>query len=176
MVEYVKEAELRIMNLFWKYKECTRNEIAEHCAKLKYPYTDTYIFNVVRQLEKRNFIKSCSLRAGVTRCSIVYKPTFTKAEFCFYLLNPNEQDAKELVSLCNDLLTNRTWWFNPILLFNKWQKHNSLCGAVVPLHYALISEVIYEYNLSYYDNCFTDFYNNFTLQHHWNIQKNKICR
>ena len=95
MVEYVKEAELRIMNLFWKYKECTRNEIAEHCAKLKYPYTDTYIFNVVRQLEKRNFIKSCGLRAGVTRCSIVYKPTFTKAEFCFYLLNPNEQDAKD---------------------------------------------------------------------------------
>lgn len=108
MVEYVKEAELRIMNLFWKYKECTRNEIAEHCAKLKYPYTDTYIFNVVRQLEKRNFIKSCGFRAGVTRCSIVYKPTFTKAEFCFYLLNPNEQDAKELISLCNDLLTNRT--------------------------------------------------------------------
>ena len=99
MVEYVKEAELRIMNLFWKYKECTRNEIAEHCAKLKYPYTDTYIFNVVRQLEKRNFIKSCGLRAGVTRCSIVYKPTFTKAEFCFYLLNPNEQDHYAMIYL-----------------------------------------------------------------------------
>lgn len=96
MVEYVKEAELRVMNLFWKYKECTRNEIAEHCAKLKYPYTDTYIFNVVRQLEKHNFIKSCGLRAGVTRCSIVYKPTFTKAEFCFTCSIPMSKMLKNL--------------------------------------------------------------------------------
>lgn len=109
MIEYVKEVELRIMNIFWKFPNgCTRNEIAEHCAELKYPYTNAYIFNTVRRLEKRNFVKSCGLRAGTTRCSVIYEPTLTKAEFCFYLLSPNEQDAKELVSLCNDLLTNRT--------------------------------------------------------------------
>lgn len=105
MLEYVKEAELRVMNIFWQHSEgLTKNEIVKHCEKLQYSYKEAYVRNVVKRLEIRGFLKVSGLRKSYTRNALVYKPMVSKAEFCFYLLNPSENEAKELISLCNDLL------------------------------------------------------------------------
>jgi|GEM_PF-776058 predicted transcriptional regulator len=110
MIEYIKEAELRVMNIFWQNNDdgLTKGDVLQHCEKLKYPYQKDYVRNTVKRLEKRGFIKIVGTRKGSTRFAYVYKPLLSKAEFWFSLADLNENEVKELITLCNDFLTNRT--------------------------------------------------------------------